>query len=76
MARARTNTTEMHEDLLRDLRKVRDSLDLTDPAIEEAMAGLETFCAVAIRVFAKTNPSKIRSVAITTEIQVLWRPTP
>ncbi len=46
----------------------REGLDLTDPATDAAMAHVESFCAIAVRVFAKTNPSKIRSEALTVEI--------
>jgi hypothetical protein len=32
------------------------------------MAHIETFCAIAIRVLRKTNPSKIRDAAMAEEI--------
>jgi hypothetical protein len=32
-------------------------LELNDPHLEDAWAGIETFAAVALRVMAKTNPS-------------------
>lgn len=36
---------------------------------EEAWAGIETFIAIGLRVFAQTNPSKLRDVMRTVEIQ-------
>ncbi len=39
------------------------------PPIDDAMVTVETFAAVALRVFAKTNPSKVRSEARNVEIQ-------
>ena len=38
---------------------------------EEALISVETFIAIALRVFAKTNPSKLRDVMRTVEIQSL-----
>lgn len=74
MARARTNVDEISEDLLRDLSEVRLHLEryreLVPPEIDDAFAGVETFCAIALRVLAKTNPSKVRSEAVTVEISV------
>lgn len=37
-------------------------------ATKEAMAELETFCVIALRIMNKTNPSKIRSEARSVEI--------
>lgn len=51
------------EDLMRDLSIVKAQVGDTD-----AMAGVETFCVIALRLMAKTNPSKIRDIAMTTEI--------
>ena len=36
--------------------------------IEDAWAGMETFCAIALRIMAKTNASKLRSEMRTVEI--------
>lgn len=66
--RARTNVHEIHEDIVAALDAVRPQLNLADPATEAAWAEIETFVAVAIKVFAKTNPSKIKSEAMTVEI--------
>lgn len=66
--RARTNVHEIREDISAALDVIRPQLNLADPATEAAWAQLETFTAVAIKVFARTNPSKIRSEAMTVEI--------
>ena len=69
MPRARTDTREINADLVRDLSVIRDHLDATGNAkVREAWAGVETFCAIAVRVLAKTNPSKVRNEAMTVEI--------
>jgi hypothetical protein len=46
-------------------------LALNDPHLEDAWAGVETFAAVALRVMAKTNPSKLRSEMVTVGISAL-----
>jgi len=46
-------------------------LALNDPHLEDAWAGIETFAAVALRVMAKTNPSKLRSEMVTVGISAL-----
>lgn len=47
----------------------RHILAQSSPEAEDALAWIETFCAVAIRVMAKANPSKIRDAARTEEIK-------
>lgn len=76
MARARTNTKDMTNDLITALGVVRSKLDLEDPAVSDAMAEIETFSAIALRVMAKTNPSKIRSEAVLVNIQALMPAPP
>ena len=46
-------------------------LALNDPHLEDAWAGIETLAAVALRVMAKTNPSKLRSEMVTVGISAL-----
>ena len=46
-------------------------LALNNPHLEDAWAGIETFAAVALRVMAKTNPSKLRSEMVTVGISAL-----
>lgn len=67
--RARTNVHEIREDIVAALTIIRLQLDLTDPTTEAAWAEIETFVAVAVAVFARTNPSKIRSEAMSVEIR-------
>lgn len=54
----------MKEQVLVDLQAVRGA----DPP-EEAIASLETFVAIALRVFAKTNASKLKEAMQIVEIQ-------
>jgi hypothetical protein len=55
--------------LVVDLLTMRSHvLTLGDAHIEDAWAGIETFCAIALRVMAKTNASKLRSEMMTVEI--------
>ena len=75
-SRARTDTGQIAADLIAELATLRPvAMGSQDPAVHEAWAGVETFCALALRVFAKTNPSKIRSEAITLEIASLIPPS-
>lgn len=62
----RSNIDAMKADLLAALTAVRDRLD---PDLEDEWAQIETFCAIALRVFAKTNPSKLRDAAMIEEIK-------
>lgn len=65
-----TDTGQMAADLIDALVHVRAALP-ADEQVGDAWATVETFCAIALRVFAKTNPSKIRSEAVTAELQTL-----
>lgn len=56
-------------DLLHDLATIRRYVEGTaDPEFTEAFVGVETFCAIAVRLIAQTNPSKVRDIARTVEI--------
>lgn len=67
--RAKTDVAEIRQDLVAALDVIRPQLNLADdPALEAAWAEVETFCAVSLRVLARTNPSKVRSEAMTVEI--------
>lgn len=70
MTRARTDVAEITADLAAALRVLRDALQPVDgtPA-DEALCEVETFCAVAVRLMAKSNPSKVRDVARVVEIK-------
>lgn len=67
--RAKTDITEIRRDIVASLGVIRPLLNLDDEDIKQAWAEVETFCAVSLAVLAKTNPSKIRSEAMTVEIR-------
>lgn len=58
----------MTEAVLGDLAVVWTLAGGASAAQLEAMAGIETFIAIGLRVFAKTNPGKLRDVMRTVEI--------
>lgn len=68
MTRARANITDIEHDLMRAIEACRTNTDEWDT--------IETFIAVALRVLAKTNPSKIRDAAMTLEIQARIKKSP
>src|SRR5688572_8438235 len=75
--RAYTNLDAEQADLEASFKVLRDRLPFPDDSPEdEALAGIETFVAIALRVLRKTNPSKIRDEARTTEIQALCTGVP
>lgn len=67
--RAKTDVTEIRRDIVSSLSVIRPLLDLENEDVKHAWAEVETFCAVSLAVLAKTNPSKIRSEAMTVEIR-------
>lgn len=71
-ARARAELEGIVADLMTSIGWIRDEIGIgdrvVDPRTEEHMAHIETFCAIAIRVLRKTNPSKIRDAAMAEEI--------
>lgn len=70
MTRARTNLDDTEADLDAALQLVRAALAPVDGSREDtALNEVETFCAVAIRVMRKTNPSKVRDAARIVEIK-------
>lgn len=73
MTAARINVLEMANDIVEALSTVRAALPPAEQT-GDAMATLETFTAVALRIIAKTNPSKVRDVARAVEIQALIAP--
>ena len=76
-----TPTGDMGSDLIEALLCIRKQLsrpwatDLWDAEAQEALATVETFCAISLRIIAKTNPSKVRSEAVSVEIQSLLKPS-
>ena len=64
-----THLTEVQPQLLAALTALRADLAPEDGSdIDTALCVVEVFCAVSLRVMAKTNPSKIRDEARTVEI--------
>jgi len=60
----------MDADLTVAIQTIRDALKAVDGSAEDhALAALETFVVVSLRLMAKTNPSKVRDVARTVEIK-------
>ena len=69
MTRAFTDMDETARELDVHLQALRDHIKPQDGTPEDtALCSIETFCAVALRVMRKTNPSKVRSEARTVEI--------
>lgn len=72
VARAKAELGEIVSDLTTSIQYIRDEIGIgskkVDSRTEEHMAHIETFCAIAIRVLRKTNPSKIRDAAMAEEI--------
>ncbi len=72
MPRARTNITDIASDIVKELGVLRQALaPQMHGEVEDAWATVETFIAVSLRLMAKTNPSKVKSIAMTVEIQSL-----
>jgi hypothetical protein len=68
----RTDMDETARELAQELTHLRERLeaaDLLDATTDYALCSVETYCAVALRVMKKTNPSKIRDCARTVEIK-------
>ena len=72
-ARAKCDTAIMAEEMISALRVLRDHIGQSDERVIEALATIETHVAISLRVFSKTNPSKIRDVARTVEIGFLMQ---
>ena len=66
MRQSRTNISEIAADIVSAVDRLRPIAAQTD---ERAWAEIETFIAIALKVFSKTNPSKLRDAARTIEIQ-------
>ena len=61
---------QVDADITDCLRVIRGCMKPVDDTREDyALCALECFVDVALRLMAKTNPSKIRSVAMTVEIK-------
>lgn len=68
--RAKTITTDLEHIVAHELRVLREAVPAGTEG-EKALAFLECFAAVSLRLMAKTNPSKVVDVAMTSEIR--WR---
>jgi hypothetical protein len=64
--RAKSDVGEITADLVAAIQDIRQYIP---PEGEDSLAQIETFCAIALRVFAKTNPSKLRDAAMAEEIK-------
>ncbi len=64
--RAKSDVGEITADLVAALRDIRQYIP---PEGEDSLAHVETFCAIALRVLRKTNPSKLRDAAMAEEIK-------
>ena len=63
---------QTREDVLASLLRVRHQLPLdASKQLTEDWAQIETFCAIALRVMAKTNMSKLISETRTVELSAL-----
>lgn len=62
-------TESIENDLATAANVVRQALPPASPEVENALAEIETFCAIALRVMRKTNPSKLRDAARTVEVE-------
>lgn len=72
MPRARTIIDDIAADHMAALDVLRAHIMATgNEATLEAWASVETFSAIALRVIAKTNPSKVRDEAMKVEIASL-----
>lgn len=73
----RTDMDQNARELAVHLALLRETLQPEDgTAVDTALCTVETFCEVALRVMAKTNPSKIRDCARTVEIKARMDGTP
>jgi hypothetical protein len=65
----KTDMDQVARELAEHLKTVRQAMQPEDGShADTALCSVETFCAVALRVMKKTNPSKIKSEARTVEL--------
>lgn len=66
----RSDVAEIDADITEAITVLREALQPMEGSAEDtALCSVETFIVVALRVFAKTNPSKLRSETRTVEIK-------
>lgn len=64
--RAKADVNQIAADLIAAIKDIRRHIPVES---EESLAHIETFCAISLRVLAKTNPSKLRDAAMAEEIK-------
>ena len=64
----------MTNQVMSDLQVVRTRDERTEHEVGEALVSLESFVAIALRVFADTNPSKLREHMRIVEMQHYMQP--
>lgn len=64
--RAKSDVDLIAADLVQAIQDIRQYIP---PEGEDSLAHVETFCAIALRVMRKTNPSKLRDAAMAEEIK-------
>jgi hypothetical protein len=70
MREHRSDVTEIDAEITEAVRVLRDALAPVDGSeVDTALCSVETFIVIALRVFSKTNPSKLRSETRTVEIK-------
>lgn len=70
MSRLNSDVDALDRDVMAAIKFLRDELAPADGSPADIhIASLETFAVIALRVFRKTNPSKLRSEARTVEIK-------
>jgi hypothetical protein len=70
MARASTHIDDLAAQIRGDMDILRAHMDDSEEA-DHAFAAMEGFVAIALRIMAKTNPSKVRDAARTEWIKGL-----
>lgn len=66
----RSDVAEIDADITEAITVLREALQPMEGSAEDtALCSVETFIVIALRVFAKTNPSKLRSETRTVEIK-------
>lgn len=70
--RAKTVAPDLAEMVLHELAVIDRHLP-QDADARQALATLETFAAFSIELMGKTNPSKVRDIALNLGIRAAWR---
>jgi len=66
----RSDVSTIDADITEAITVLREAIQPMEGSVEDtALCSVETFIVIALRVFAKTNPSKLRSETRTVEIK-------